>query len=102
MVFVTSEFEVMKIVTHVLLCQISDLVSSLLNFCKRRRDNNLRDGFLHAKNALGVDFRLGACTVDPQSSAYDPRPLIPYLASLGVQYLYEEQPIMAQALAAGR
>ena len=43
----------MKIMTHMLLCQISDLVSSLLNFCKRRRDNNLRDGFLHAKNALG-------------------------------------------------
>ena len=32
-----------------------------------------------------------------QSSAYDPRPLIPYLASLGVEYLYEEQAIMAQA-----
>ena len=33
-----------------------------------------------------------------QSSAYDPRPLIPYLASLGVEYLYEEQDIMAQAI----
>lgn len=39
-------------------------------------------------------------TVDPRSSAYDPRPLIPYLAALGVPYLYEEQSIMAQALAA--
>ena len=29
------------------------MVSSLLNFCKRRRDDTLRDGFLHAKNALG-------------------------------------------------
>ena len=64
--------------------------------------HTLRQYKFYAKNALGVDFRLGACTVDPLSSAYDPRPLIPYLASLGVQYLYEEQPIMAQALAAGR
>jgi hypothetical protein len=34
---------------------------------------------------------MGAVTVDPQSSAYDPRPLIPYLEELGVEYLYEEQ-----------
>jgi hypothetical protein len=54
----------------------------------------------YAEKALGVKFDLGAVTVDPQSSAYDPRPLIPYLASLGVEYFYEEQAIMAQALAA--
>ena len=48
----------------------------------------------------GVKFDLGALTVDPRSSGYDPRPLIPYLASLGVPYLYEEQDIMAQALEA--
>ncbi len=36
-------------------------------------------------------FDLGAVTVDPGSSAFDPRPLIPYLADLGVEYLYEEQ-----------
>ena len=39
----------------------------------------------------GVDFQLGAVTVDPLSSGYDPRPLIPYLAALGVEYLYEQQ-----------
>ena len=42
-------------------------------------------------------FELGAMTIDPQSSAYDPRPLIPYLAELGVPYLYEEQDIMKAA-----
>lgn len=34
---------------------------------------------------------MGAVTVDPGSTAYDPRPLIPYLAELGVPYFYEEQ-----------
>ena len=43
-----------------------------------------------------IKFELGALTVDPLSSAYDPRPLIPYLAELGVPYLYEEQAIMKQ------
>ena len=43
-----------------------------------------------------IKFEIGALTVDPQSSAYDPRPLIPYLAELGVPYLYEEQAIMKQ------
>ena len=36
-------------------------------------------------------FDLGAMTIDPQSSGYDPRPLIPYLKELNVPYLYEEQ-----------
>ena len=39
----------------------------------------------------GISFTLGAATVDPGSTAYDPKPLIPYLASLGVHYMYEEQ-----------
>ena len=45
-----------------------------------------------------IKFDLGALTVDPQSSAYDPRPLIPYLKELGVPYLYEEQAIMKQGM----
>nr|VZI53827.1 unnamed protein product [Spirometra erinaceieuropaei] len=36
-------------------------------------------------------FELGAVTVDPGSSAYNPRPLIAYMAELRVPYLYEEQ-----------
>ncbi|GLH13232.1 Cytoplasmic tRNA 2-thiolation protein 1 [Gryllus bimaculatus] len=52
--------------------------------------------------AKGVHFILGAATVDPGSTAYDPRPLIPYMESLGVHYLYEEQPILQQAAALDR
>jgi tRNA(Ile)-lysidine synthase TilS/MesJ len=44
-----------------------------------------------------VHFELGAVTVDPKSSAYNPRPLIPYLESLKVPYFYEEQAIMEKA-----
>lgn len=39
----------------------------------------------------GINFELGAATVDPQSPGYDPKPLVHYLASLGVPYLFEEQ-----------
>lgn len=38
-----------------------------------------------------ISFYIGATTVDPQSHGYDPRPLIAYLAALGVPYFYEEQ-----------
>ncbi|VDL48930.1 unnamed protein product [Hymenolepis diminuta] len=46
-------------------------------------------------------FEIGAVTVDPGSSAFNPRPLIPYLAELGVEYLYEEQKIMDKATELG-
>ncbi|THD27985.1 tRNA 2-thiocytidine biosynthesis protein TtcA [Fasciola hepatica] len=42
-------------------------------------------------------FHLAAVTVDPGTSAYDPRPLIPYLTELGVDYYYEKQGIIRQA-----
>ena len=51
----------------------------------------------YAKNQ-GISFEFGAVTVDPMSSAYDPRPLIPYLEQLGVEYFYEQQDIMSQAM----
>lgn len=41
--------------------------------------------------ARGTTFTLAAATVDPMSASYDPRPLIPYLASLGVPYYFEQQ-----------
>lgn len=49
----------------------------------------------------GVVFTFGAVTVDPGSSSYDPKPLIPYLSSLGVPYFFEEQGIMPTALEKG-
>ncbi|VDM25915.1 unnamed protein product [Hydatigera taeniaeformis] len=36
-------------------------------------------------------FEIGAVTVDPGSSAFDPRPPIPYLAELVVKYFFERQ-----------
>ena len=39
----------------------------------------------------GICFELGAATVDPQSPGYDPKPLVHYLAALGVPYYFEEQ-----------
>ena len=39
----------------------------------------------------GINFELGSATVDPQSPGYDPKPLVHYLASLGVPYVFEEQ-----------
>ena len=44
------------------------------------------------KNTLkGITFKLGAVTVDPQSSGYDPRPLVPYLKALRVPYFGEQR-----------
>ena len=51
----------------------------------------------HLQQKAPVKFELGACTVDPQSPDYDPRPLIPYLAQLGIPYFFESQPILADA-----
>lgn len=47
----------------------------------------------------GKNFYLGAVTVDPGSSLYDPSPLKKYLEVLGVPYFYEEQCIVEQASA---
>lgn len=52
---------------------------------------------LHLQAHAPIRFGLAACTVDPQSPDYDPSPLKPYLAALGVDYYYERQPIVAQA-----
>lgn len=52
--------------------------------------HTMRQYQFYAK-AQGINFNLGAITVDPQTATYDPRPLIPYLASLKVPYLFESQ-----------
>ena len=44
-----------------------------------------------------IRFELAAVTVDPQSPDFDPSPLKDYMASLGVKYFYESQPIVEQA-----
>ncbi|CAM9992906.1 unnamed protein product, partial [Heterosigma akashiwo] len=44
-----------------------------------------------------IRFELACATVDPMTASFDPRPLIPYLASLGVTYHYLEEPIIERA-----
>ena len=52
---------------------------------------------LHLQTKAPVKFELAACTVDPQSPDFDPTPLKPYMAALGVRYFFESQPIVAEA-----
>ncbi|XP_077984669.1 uncharacterized protein LOC144439269 [Glandiceps talaboti] len=58
--------------------------------------HTLRQYQYYAKNK-GITFDLGAVTVDPLTSSYDPSPLKDYLKTLGLQYFYEEQGILEQA-----
>lgn len=44
-----------------------------------------------------LPFELGAMTVDPMAGDFDPAPMIPYLAALGVEYHYVRKPIMELA-----
>jgi len=46
-----------------------------------------------------VRFELAAVTVDPMAGDFDPSPMIPYLAELGVEYHYMREPIMDMAKA---
>ena len=57
---------------------------------------------LHVLKALqrGIPpgtFELACCTIDPGTEAFNPRPLIQYCASLGVEYHYMEERIMDMA-----
>jgi tRNA 2-thiocytidine biosynthesis protein TtcA len=44
-----------------------------------------------------VKFELAAVTVDPMAGDFDPSPMVPYLAGLGVEYHYMREPIMEMA-----
>lgn len=52
---------------------------------------------LHLQRHAPVSFKVGAVTIDPQSEAFSPVALKPYLASLGVDYHYIEEPIVELA-----
>ena len=52
---------------------------------------------LHFQRHAPISFEVGAVTVDPQSDAYDPAPLIPYLEQLKVPYFYRSEPILTLA-----
>ncbi|XP_071445541.1 uncharacterized protein [Hetaerina americana] len=84
-----QEFEMIRNGDHVLVC-LSGGKDSLTLL------HTLHQYQFHAR-AKGINFVLGAATVDPGSTAYDPRPLKPYLKYLGVPYFYEEQKIIEKA-----
>lgn len=52
---------------------------------------------LHMKASAPFDFDVGAVTIDPGTEAFDPRPLIPYMESLGVPYFFESERIFVWA-----
>ena len=44
-----------------------------------------------------IKFSIACATIDPQTASYDPRPLIPYMKALGVEYHYISKPIIEMA-----
>ncbi len=51
----------------------------------------------HFQRHAPVRFSFGAVTIDPQSEDFDPSPLVPYLAELGVEYHFTPTPIVELA-----
>ena len=51
----------------------------------------------HLQQRAPVRFDLAAMTVDPMAGDFDPSPMIPYLADLGIEYHYLRKPIMELA-----
>ena len=51
----------------------------------------------HFQQVAPIRFDVGAVTVDPMAGDFDPSPMIPYLAELGVDYHYQREPIMEMA-----
>ncbi len=52
---------------------------------------------LHLKRHAPISFDVGVVTVDPQSDAFDPSLLIPYLKELGAPHFYRSEPILKLA-----
>ncbi|VDO69989.1 unnamed protein product [Heligmosomoides polygyrus] len=52
---------------------------------------------MRCRKNKSTNFDLGAITVDPGSTAYNPRPLMDYCRSLNIDYFYEEQDIIGAA-----
>ena len=44
-----------------------------------------------------IRFEVACCTIDPQTSSFDPSPLIPYMQALGVPYHFVSEPIIELA-----
>jgi len=52
---------------------------------------------LYLQKKVPFKIEIGGVTVDPQSSDYNPRPLIEYMKKLGVKYFFESDPILERA-----
>ncbi|KAL3320819.1 hypothetical protein Ciccas_000504 [Cichlidogyrus casuarinus] len=105
-----KQFDMLKPGDKVLLCLSGGKDSLALLHCLRqyqivlRREHCKQTQISSAQMIQMTDldpnfgtFSLGAVTIDPGSSSYDPSPLIGYLNSLGVPYFYEQQGIIKQA-----
>jgi tRNA 2-thiocytidine biosynthesis protein TtcA len=51
----------------------------------------------HFQSVAPIKFTIGAVTVDPMVVEYQPRPLIPYLESIGVPYWIESDALVERA-----
>lgn len=58
---------------------------------------SLVHSLMHFKKHAPISFEIGAMTVDPQSDDFDPSSLIPYFASLGIDYHFVSEPIVELA-----
>jgi len=57
---------------------------------------------LEFQRKLPIKFDIEVCTVDPMTPSFDPSPLIPYVESLGLQYHYVRDEIVARANTSGK
>ena len=67
------------------------------NILPENNGNLIQSCFLITFSIRNIEFTVGALTVDPQVASYDPSSLVPYMEELGVEYIYEEVPIFANA-----
>lgn len=63
---------------------------------------SLLHALLELKKKLPVNFEIEVCTIDPMTPSFDPSPLIPYVATLGLKYHYVKDDIVERANSAGR
>ncbi|KAG5449620.1 tRNA-cytidine(32) 2-sulfurtransferase [Clonorchis sinensis] len=93
------QFDMIHPGDRVLVCLSGGKDSLSLLHCLHQYQCMLRGCRLSSPGGLSPSaiFDLGAVTVDPGTPSYDPSPLIPYMADLGVPYFYEKQGIIRQA-----
>jgi len=51
----------------------------------------------HFRRHAPIRFEFGAVTIDPMSETFRPAALKPYLADLGIEYFFVEEPIVSMA-----